>query len=100
MPIFHLLTPQDWASARSAGAVIPPSLATEGFVHCSTRDQVEGTIARHLQGIDELVLLELDDASLGDGLRWEESRPGERYPHLYRPISVDEVVGTEVWRRP
>ena len=99
MAIFHILTPEDWHAAQNTGAVVPSSLEVEGFVHCSTRDQIEGTIARHLQGIDELVLLELDDASLGDELRWEESRPGERYPHLYRPIALEEVVGTAVWKR-
>jgi uncharacterized protein (DUF952 family) len=96
--IFHLTTPAEWATARERGSVSPPSLATEGFVHCSTADQLEGTIARHFAGVDELVLLRLHEEPLGEDLRWEESRPGERYPHLYRAIGLDEVAEVIPWR--
>ena len=96
--IFHLTTPAEWAAAQEVGSVRPPSLATEGFVHCSTRDQLAGTIARHFVGVDELVLLRLDADRLGEDLRWEESRPGEPYPHLYRAIALDEVAEVIPWR--
>lgn len=95
--IFHLATPIAWATARELGSVAPPSLATEGFVHCSTREQLAGTIARHFAGVDELVLLRLHEDRLGPDLRWEESRPGERYPHLYRAIALDEVAEAIPW---
>lgn len=97
--IFHLTDPMAWQSAQQRGQVTPPSLVSEGFVHCSSREQVVGTIERHFDGIDHLVLLELDADALGDDLRWEESRPGERYPHLYRPIDLLEVVATHEWSR-
>ena len=97
--IFHLTTPDEWAAAQAAGSVAPPSLVTEGFVHCSRDDQLEGTIQRHYAGVDELVLLRLHEARLGDDVRWEESRPGERYPHVYRAIDLDEVAEVIPWRR-
>jgi uncharacterized protein (DUF952 family) len=96
--IYHLATPDEWAEAQARGSVHPPSLTTEGFVHCSTDDQLADTIARHFAGVDELVLLRLHDARLGDDLRWEESRPGETYPHVYRAIGLDEVAEAVPWR--
>ena len=97
--IFHLATTDEWAVAQASGVVAPPSLATEGFVHCSTDDQLRSTIERHFAGVDELVLLRLDPASFADDLRWEESRPGETYPHVYRGIALGEVLEVIPWRR-
>lgn len=99
MGIFHLATPEQWVVAQASGTVVPPSLATEGFVHCSTDDQIEGTIGRHFDGVAELVLLRLHEDGLGDDLRWEESRPGELYPHLHRAIALAEVAEAIPWRR-
>lgn len=97
--IFHLATPEEWTAAGARGVVEPTAFATEGFVHCSTRAQLDGTIERHFAGVDELVLLRLDEASLGPDLRWAESRPGERYPHVHRPIALAEVLEIIPWRR-
>ncbi len=97
--LVHLTTPEEWAAARSAGEVRPPSLASEGFVHCSTGAQVAGTIERHYPAHDELVLLRLDPAAVADALRWEESRPGERFPHVYRPLRPSDVAAAVTWRR-
>jgi uncharacterized protein (DUF952 family) len=97
--IFHLATAQQWAEAQASGEVAPPSLEAEGFVHCSTEAQLAGTIDRHFAGVPGLVLLRLDQGSLAPDLRWEESRPGEVYPHVYRAIRLDEVVEARPWSR-
>lgn len=97
--VFHLIDPDGWETARSVGHVTPPGLAREGFVHCSTREQLEGTIARHFEGVDDLLLLRLDEAALGGALRWDEVRPGERYPHVYRRIALTEVLEVVPWHR-
>lgn len=97
--IFHLTTPEAWASAQATGEVVPPGFATEGFVHCSTPHQVEGTIARHFAGHDELALLQMDPVALGEDLRWEPSRGGQLFPHLYRPVRVADVVAVVPWLR-
>lgn len=97
--IYHLATPAEWAAARASGSVAPASLAAEGFVHCSTEAQVAGTIDAHFAGVDELVLLRVDVERLGEALRWEEGRPGETFPHVYRALSVDEVLEVVPWRR-
>jgi uncharacterized protein (DUF952 family) len=98
--VFHLATPEEWAEAQARGSVAPPSLSTEGFVHCSTAEQVDDTIRRHFDGVDELVVLRLHLHGLGDALRWEEGRPGEAFPHIYRAISLDEVAEVLPWHRP
>lgn len=97
--VFHLITPEAWDDAQQAGRVVPTGFADEGFVHCSTLEQLAGTIDRHLAGEDELRLLELDVDRLGADLRWEESRPGQVFPHLYRPIEGPDVNAVWRWRR-
>lgn len=97
--VFHLTTPAAWAAAQQTGALEPPGFADEGFVHCSALDQLVGTIERHFEGTDELVILELDLAAVDDDLRWEEGRPGEDFPHLYRPLRTRDVVDTFTWAR-
>lgn len=97
-PICHLALPAAWEAAQVTGHV-EATVPTEGFVHCSTPAQLVGTIERHFDGVDELVVLVLDPGQLGADLRWEESRPGEAYPHLYRPIALDEVQRVVTWTR-
>jgi len=97
--VFHLATTSELREAEARGWVAPASLATEGFVHCSTADQLTDTIARYYADVDELAVLHLDPITLGDALVWEESRPGEIFPHVYREISMDEVVEVIPWRR-
>jgi uncharacterized protein (DUF952 family) len=96
--VFHLATIEDWEAAQRSGLIAPASLEDEGFVHCSTAAQLAGTIDRHFAGADALVLVELS-AHVGEELRWEQSRPGEAYPHLYRAIAAIDVAGVHRWRR-
>lgn len=97
--LVHLATSAQWAAAQEAGRIAPPSLEDEGFVHCSTGAQVAATIERHYADHDELVLLRLDPAAVEDALRWEESRPGEVFPHVYRALRLDDIVAAVPWRR-
>lgn len=93
--ILHIATPSEWAAAQQTGRIAPPSLATEGFVHCSTRAQLAATLRRHFAGAGPLVLLALDPAAIAADLRWEESLPGERFPHVYAAIPIAAVVRVE-----
>jgi uncharacterized protein (DUF952 family) len=97
--VFHLATLEQWADAQARGFVAPPSLEAEGFIHCSTEEQLAGTIERHFAGVDQLCLLRLDTESFGEQLIWEESRPGQVYPHVYRAIRVDEILEVVPWAR-
>jgi len=80
-------------AGESAGA--PVDLA-DGFVHLSRGDQVKATAARHFKGEGHLHLLALEADTLGDALKWEASRGGDLFPHLYRALRVADVL----WHKP
>jgi uncharacterized protein (DUF952 family) len=93
--ILHIASPSEWVAAMRTGQIAPPSLATEGFVHCSTRAQLAGTLDRHFAGAGSLVLVAVDEAAIAPDLRWEEGLPGERFPHVYAAIPVTAVLAVE-----
>ncbi len=97
--VFHLATPSEWDAAQTCGSVAPASLATEGFIHCSITEQLAATIDRHFLDVDQLVLLRLDVEGLDAALIWEEGRPGEIFPHVYRAIELAEVLEVVPWTR-
>lgn len=72
----------------TAGA--PVDIA-DGFIHFSTAEQLPGTLAKHFADEDDLTLLALDDAHL-DPLKWEVSRGGALFPHLYRALRREDVI--------
>lgn len=59
----------------------------DGFIHLSAESQVEVTLRRHFAGQSDLVLVAFDASTLGEALRWEPSRDGALFPHLYGPLS-------------
>jgi uncharacterized protein (DUF952 family) len=93
--ILHITTPADWAAAQQAGVVRPPSLDTEGFVHCSTPAQLDTTLDRHFRGAGPLLVLVLDPDAIAPDLRWEEGHPGEVFPHVYAPIALSAVTAVD-----
>ena len=97
MALFHITSPQAAEDLVAAGVLEPPSLAAEGFVHCSTADQVVGSTARHFPPGEVLVLLELDQGQLTSEVRWPEVYPGQRFPHLHGPLPADAVVAVHPW---
>lgn len=81
-----------WREAEAAGAFAgAPVDRADGFVHLSSAAQVAGTAERHFAGQDDLLLVEIDSASLGAALRYEPSRGGELFPHLYGPLPISAV---------
>lgn len=90
--IYHIAAAEDWDAARADGVYAADSLSAEGFIHLSTRDQVLWVAGRFYRGRAGLVLLAVDPARLAAELRYEESEPGQRFPHLYGPLNLDAVV--------
>ncbi|MCX2723652.1 DUF952 domain-containing protein [Roseibium salinum] len=82
--IFKIVPRSLWQEAVEAGVFkgAPVDLA-DGFIHFSTAQQVRETAARHFAGEDDLLLAEFDAADFGDALKWEPSRGGALFPHLY-----------------
>jgi len=93
--ILHITTDAGWAAAQADGALTTPSLAEEGFIHCSTFAQLEATANRVFRGSGDLLLLELDPAKLTAPLKWERATDvGDEFPHIYGPLNLDAVLGT------
>ena len=92
--LFHLATPGEWAAAQAVGEIRPASLDTEGFVHCSWGHQVAGTVAKHFDGVTDLLALRLDADRLGDVDLVEEDThgSGQAFPHVYGAVPVDAVT--------
>jgi uncharacterized protein (DUF952 family) len=93
MLIFKIFRRPEWDAFRTAGqtAGAPVDLA-DGFIHFSTAAQVAETAARHFAAESDLVLVALDPDRLGPALRWEPSRGGALFPHLYRALRIEDVV--------
>ena len=64
----------------------------DGFIHLSDGLQVEETARRHFAGQTDLVLLALSSQALGEALKWEPSRNGALFPHLYRPMTWEDIL--------
>jgi uncharacterized protein (DUF952 family) len=93
-PIFHITTRDQWNHAVLAGKYQADTVVTEGFMHCSTAEQLRETAGRHFRGQSDLVVLEIDPERLRWELRWEDSH-GETYPHLYGPLDLDAVISVQ-----
>jgi uncharacterized protein (DUF952 family) len=93
MLIYKILRRPEWDAFRAAGATdgAPVDLA-DGFIHFSTAAQVAETAARHFARESDLVLVACDAGALGPALRWEPSRGGALFPHLYRRLALADVV--------
>ena len=97
MQIYKIFRAEEWADFQANGhAHGAPIDLTDGFIHFSTATQAPETAAKHFAGADGLVLLAFDADAMGKDLKWEPSRGGALFPHLYRPMSLDEVV----WAKP
>lgn len=90
--IYKIYTPALWAEAERAGVFrgAPVDLA-DGFIHFSTAEQAVETAAKHFAGQGDLLLVAVDAAALGPALRWEPSRGGALFPHLYGDMPLTDV---------
>jgi uncharacterized protein (DUF952 family) len=96
---YKILTKDQYDQLKTDGVFkgAPVDLA-DGYIHLSTREQAAETAAKHFAGQDHLVMLMIDLAPFGDALKWEESRGGALFPHLYADLPVSAVAGKVVLR--
>ena len=93
--IFHMADKAAWREALAAGKYFGTANdIADGFIHFSTAGQVRESAAKHRRGVSDLVLLEVEAAALGDGLRWEPARGGQLFPHLYAALAIAAVRAT------
>jgi uncharacterized protein (DUF952 family) len=98
MPLIYKITPAAlWRAAEAQGLFhgAPVDLA-DGYIHFSTADQVRETASKHFAGQDDLMLVAVDPSRLGSALRYEPSRGGALFPHLYASLPLTIVV----WVKP
>lgn len=97
MLIYKILTSDQWSDLqdRKETSGAPVDIA-DGFVHFSTAEQAAETAAKHFSGQTDLWLLAFDSDALDDLLKWEPSRGGQLFPHLYGPMRLADVT----WSRP
>ena len=90
MTIYKIVPRQLWSEAVASGEFTgSPVDVADGFIHFSTADQVHETAARHFAGIPDLLLIAFEASALGSALKWEPSRGGALFPHLYAPLPVN-----------
>jgi uncharacterized protein (DUF952 family) len=93
MIIYRIVAAEAWQSAERAGSFGGSEHdVRDGFIHFSTAAQVRETAARHYAGQADLLLLGVSVDALGAALRWEPSRGGALFPHLYAALSLSAVL--------
>lgn len=93
MLIYKIFRRPEWDAFRAAGqtAGAPVDLA-DGFVHFSAAPQLAETAAKYFADVSDLVLVACEAERLGPALKWEASRGGALFPHLYRNLQLGDVV--------
>ncbi|WP_045836998.1 DUF952 domain-containing protein [Hyphomicrobium sp. 99] len=95
--VYKIVTAADWSEAAGKGQYDgSPDDKRDGFIHLSERHQVRGTLEKHFKGKRDLLLIAVEASKLGADLKWEQSRGGDLFPHLYAPLNVSVAL----WERP
>jgi uncharacterized protein (DUF952 family) len=90
--IYKILPRAEWLAAQAAGRFEGSAVDREdGYIHFSTAAQVAETARRYFSGQSDLVVLEVEGDDLGGDLKWEPSRGGDLFPHLYEPLPAARV---------
>jgi uncharacterized protein (DUF952 family) len=91
--VYKICDRRAWEQARAGGRYVGSADdERDGFIHLSAPDQVAGTLERHFGHLDHLILIGIDVSRLGTALRWEPSRGGALFPHLYEPLDFAAVI--------
>ena len=97
MIVYKIVATEEWIEAEAAGVFAGASVDhADGFIHFSTGEEAPDTAAKWFAGRDDLTLAAVDAEALGKDLRWERSRGGALFPHLYAVLPMSAVV----WSRP
>lgn len=95
--IYKILSGAEWREAERAGAFRGAGIdLRDGYIHFSTPEQAAETAAKHFAGQRDLVVVAVDAERLGDQLKWEVSRGGALFPHLYGTLATQEAL----WVKP
>lgn len=91
--IIHIISEEDWKRAQTLGAHSPSSLDDEGFIHCSTQEQVNWVANSFFKGHTDLLLLYIDAEKVKERIVYEDTaNTGMLFPHIYGPLNLDAVI--------
>jgi len=91
--IYKIVDVDTWQKAETDGEFAGATIdLTDGYIHFSSPEQVQETADKYFTNQTDLLLVAVDADSLGDALRWEASRSGAMFPHLYGNLALDHVV--------
>ncbi|HEY9040036.1 MAG TPA: DUF952 domain-containing protein [Roseovarius sp.] len=97
MMIYKILRQPEWDALRATGTTAgAPVDVADGYIHLSTPEQAPETAAKHFAGEEGLMLLGIEPELLGEDLKWEPSRGGALFPHLYRELRLADIA----WAQP
>ena len=90
--LYKIMSKQEWETAQAQG-IYEGSEADrkDGFIHLSAPHQIRTTAEKHFSGKTDLVLVSVTQESLGPSLKWEASRGGDLFPHIYGPLQLDAI---------
>ena len=89
--IYHITSASIWEKALNEQYYRNPSLQTEGFIHCSSLDQLFGSAERHFKGQSDLLVLCIVEKRVKSSLKWEGSDPENKFPHIYGKFHISAV---------
>lgn len=93
--IYHIATSEDWNLHLTNATYEPQAFTKEGFIHCSTKEQVPGVLQRYYAGAKNLILLHIDESKLTALLKDEQAMNGELFPHVFGPINKEAIETVE-----
>ncbi len=94
--LYKIVSTEEWQQVSKLPSLIGFGIdLTDGFIHLSSADQVRETAQHHFAGREDLMLVSIDGSCLGDSLKWEESRGGAVFPHVYGEIPMTAVLKAE-----
>ncbi len=99
MKIYHIVLPETWEKFKDLDFYEAESLQTEGFIHCSFAEQIEGVLERYYQGAERVLILTVEPEKLTSKLVNEPSINNEIYPHIYGKINrqaITEITGKDL----
>jgi uncharacterized protein (DUF952 family) len=95
MTIYHLVLPEVWETFKDQDFYYATSLQSEGFIHCSFAEQIEGVLGRYYQGVKQVLILTIETDKLTSKLVNEPSTNNEIYPHIYGQINRQAITEIE-----
>lgn len=97
MLILKIFRPDEWARLERDGETPGAPIDLEdGYIHFSTPAQASVTASKYFADVEDLMLIACEADTLGEALKWEPSRGGDLFPHLYRPMMLADVL----WAKP